>query len=215
MKNEDIRMIPEPALRRLPQYWHLLKRLRDEGIKEISSSRIAQEMKFDPTQVRKDIQYTDIVGKPKTGYDINLLIKAIESFLNWENYDDAFLVGAGVLGQAILSYKAFKDYGLNFVAAFDNSEEKIGQKFFDIEVLPMEKMENLAKRMHVHVGVITTPAQAAQEVADLMISSGIIAIWNFSPVSLKVPDDIVVENIQFSQSLAVLSRKLASHKLHI
>jgi redox-sensing transcriptional repressor len=172
-------------------------------------------MKFDPTQVRKDIQYTDIVGKPKTGYDINQLIKAIESFLNWENFDDAFLVGAGVLGQAILSYKAFKNYGLNFVAAFDISEDKIGQKFFDIEVLPLNKLQNLAKRMHVHVGVITTPAQAAQEVADIMISSGIIAIWNFAPVSLKVPDDIVVENIQFSQSLAVLSRKLASHKLHI
>lgn len=215
MKNEDIKMIPEPALRRLPQYWHLLRRLRDEGVSEVSSSRIAQEMKFDPTQVRKDIQYTDIVGKPKTGYDINQLIKAIESFLNWENFDDAFLVGAGVLGQAILSYKAFKNYGLNFVAAFDISEDKIGQKFFDIEVLPLDKLQNLAKRMHVHVGVITTPAQAAQEVADIMISSGIIAIWNFAPVSLKVPDDIVVENIQFSQSLAVLSRKLASHKLHI
>ncbi|GJQ62720.1 MAG: redox-sensing transcriptional repressor Rex [Melioribacteraceae bacterium] len=207
--NKKIKATPEPTLRRLPRYLHLLKFLRETGDKSVSSTYIAKELGFDPTQVRKDIEYTGIVGRPKTGFNIVELISSIEEFLNWKNITDAFLVGTGSLGTAMLGYGRFKDYGLNFVAAFDNNEMKIGKTIHETPVLSMEKLVDLAKRMHINIGVITVPAFAAQHSADLLIEGGIRAIWNFAPIHLKVPEGVLVENAQLTQSLAVLTHKLA------
>ncbi len=173
---------------------------------------IANELSLDSTQVRKDIQHTKIVGKPKTGFDVDSLIEAIITCLNWNRFENAFLVGAGSLGTAMLGYKQFKEYGLNIVAAFDTDKSKIGTKIHDVEVLHIERMAVLAQLMKIHVGVLTVPAKVAQESVDLMIKGGIVAIWNFVPAKLKVPKHVIVENAQFTQSLAVLTRKLAVYK---
>ncbi len=209
-----LKPIPEPALRRLPVYLQLLKSLQERNINEVSTTIFADTLNLDPTQVRKDIAYTGMIGKPKVGYDVNELIDTIESYLNWNNLTDAFLAGTGNLGSAILGYDALKKYGINIVAAFDNDPVKIETKIQGIEVLPIRKLTNLAERMHIKVGILTVPAQAAQEVATHMVDGGIIAIWNFAPVSLSVPKDIIVENAGFSTSLAVLSRKLTEKITH-
>ncbi len=209
-----LKPIPEPALRRLPVYLQLLKSLQERNINEVSTTIFADTLNLDPTQVRKDIAYTGMIGKPKVGYDVNELIDTIESYLNWNNLTDAFLAGTGNLGSAILGYDALKKYGINIVAAFDNDPAKIETKIQGIEVLPIRKLTNLAERMHIKVGILTVPAQAAQEVASHMVDGGIIAIWNFAPVSLSVPKDIIVENAVFSTSLAVLSRKLTEKITH-
>lgn len=209
-----LKPIPEPALRRLPVYLQLLKSLQERNINEVSTTIFADTLNLDPTQVRKDIAYTGMIGKPKVGYDVNELIDTIESYLNWNNLTDAFLAGTGNLGSAILGYDALKKYGINIVAAFDNDPAKIETKIQGIEVLPIRKLTNLAERMHIKVGILTVPAQAAQEVAAHMVDGGIIAIWNFAPVSLSVPKDIIVENAVFSTSLAVLSRKLTEKITH-
>jgi redox-sensing transcriptional repressor len=209
-----LKPIPEPALRRLPVYLQLLKSLQERNINEVSTTVFADTLNLDPTQVRKDIAYTGMIGKPKVGYDVNELIETIESYLNWNNLTDAFLAGTGNLGSAILGYDALKKYGINIVAAFDNDPAKIETKIQGIEVLSIRKLTNLAERMHIKVGILTVPAQAAQEVATHMVDGGIIAIWNFAPVSLSVPKDIIVENAGFSTSLAVLSRKLTEKITH-
>jgi redox-sensing transcriptional repressor len=205
---KEIKPTPEPTIRRLPKYLHFLKVLQQQNITAISSTRIAKELGFDPTQVRKDIEVTGLVGKPKTGYDISELIEAIMQHLNWNNSTDAFLAGAGNLGAALVGYQTFKEYGLNIIATFDNDESKIGTEIFGIQVLDIKKMKELAQRMHIHVGIITVPAPFAQKVAEDMVDSGIRAIWNFAPTQITVPEDIVIENAQLSLSLAVLSRKL-------
>lgn len=209
-----LKPIPEPALRRLPVYLQLLKSLQERKISEVSTTIFAENLHLDPTQVRKDIAYTGIIGKPKVGYDVNELIETIESFLNWNNLTDAFLAGTGNLGSAILGYDALKKYGINIVAAFDNDPAKVDSTIQGIEILPIRKLTNLAERMHIQVGILTVPAQAAQEVARQMVEGGIIAIWNFAPISLSVPKDIIVENAGFSTSLAVLSRKLTEKISH-
>lgn len=210
-----IKPTPEPTLRRLPKYLNLLTKLKEENITEISSTLIANELGLDPTQVRKDIQYTGIEGKPKTGFFIDDLIRAIRTFLNWDNTTDAFLVGVGSLGTAMLGYKQFKLHGINFVAAFDNDPNKIGNYIHSIPVLPIEKLTNLASRMKVHIGVLTVPANVAQTVADMMVAGGILAIWNFAPTHIKVPDNIIVENAQLTHSLAVLTRKLSEYNYNL
>jgi redox-sensing transcriptional repressor len=212
--NKKIRYTPEPTLRRLARYIPILQGLQARGIEVVSSTTIANEIVLDPTQVRKDIEYTGVTGKPKTGFNIAELISAIETYLNWNNVTDAFLIGAGNLGSALLGYTRFKKHGLNIVAAFDIDPLKEGTQIQGIPVLPLEKMASLAERMKIHIGILTVPAENAQAIADLMIGGGILAIWNFAPVHLKVPENIIVENIQLVQSLAVLTTKLRESFTH-
>ena len=206
--------IPQASLRRLPQYHHYLIELEVSGVRQISCSIIGRDLNLVPVQVRKDLQYTGIVGKPKTGYLIRELIESIESFLGWNNVNEAFLVGAGNLGTSLLGHERFSRFGLRIVAAFDKDPTKIGQRIYDKAVLPLDKLNDLATRMSIHLGIITTPAQAAQSVADEMVKAGILAIWNFTPCRLRVPSNIFVHNEDLYASLASLSWKLAQ-RLHV
>ncbi len=201
--------IPRPSLNRLPQYHHFLTELKSKGIERVSCSVIGRDLNCVPVQVRKDLQYTGIVGKPKTGYAVTELIGAIETFLGWNNVNEAFLVGAGNLGTALLGHERFSHFGLRIVAAFDTDRSKVGQWVHDKAVLPLNKLAELAQRMSIHLGIITAPAEAAQYVADEMVKGGIQAIWNFAPVRLRVPAHIIVHNEDLYSSLASLSWKLA------
>lgn len=197
-----------PTLRRLPLYLRYLNDIAVKGEEYISSTCIAKEFNFDPTQVRKDLAATGEVGVARKGFKIDTLTKAIITFLGWDNVNDAFLVGVGNMGKALLGYSGFEKYGLNIVAAFDKDPEIVGKIINDTKIITLDKLPDLAKRMQVRVGIITVPADFAQGVADLMIENGIYAIWNFAPVPIKGPEDIIIENVRLSTSLAVLTSKL-------
>jgi redox-sensing transcriptional repressor len=137
-------------------------------------------------------------------------MKAIEDFLGWNNVSEAFLVGAGHLGAALLGYQGFKDYGLDIVAAFDNDPAKGGTEIHGKKVFPFRQLPQLVKRMGIKIGVMAVPASCAQEVAGSMIEAGIRAIWNFAPVRISVPAHIIVQHENLASSLAVLSKKLAT-----
>lgn len=202
-------LIPQASLRRLPQYHHYLVELEAQGVKRVSCSIIGRDLNCVPVQVRKDLQYTGIIGRPKTGYSVTELIRTIESYLGWNNVNEAFLVGVGNLGTALLGHERFSKFGLKIVAAFDTNPDKIGQKIHDKPVLPLDELGNLAREMGIHLGIITAPSEVAQSVADEMVKAGILAIWNFAPVKLKVPEHIFVHNEDLYSSLASLSWKLA------
>ena len=209
----DIKRVPEPAIRRLPLYRRMLLKLKANNRPVVSCTHIAEELHLLPIQVRKDIAMTGIVGKPRVGYEVDELINAIEEFLGWKNDNDAFLVGAGNLGSALLGYKGFRERGLNIVAAFDNDPAKVGKAIHGVEVLPLDHLDNLAQRMHVQIGVLTVDQIAAQDVANYMVLSGIRAIWNFTQVRLDVPRETILENVDLSASLAVLSSKLTAAEI--
>jgi redox-sensing transcriptional repressor len=199
--------VPFPTLRRLPGYHHYLVGLRDAGRAKVSCTTIAADLHLGPTQVRKDLEATGIVGRPKIGYDLGELIGSIESFLGWNDHSRAFIAGVGDLGSALLGYPGFKQYGFDIVAGFDVDPAKVGTEIHGKPILPLEKLANLPKRMHITIGIIAVPAAAAQGVADLMTRGGITAIWNFAPVGLRVPEGVVVQNEDLASSLAVLLRK--------
>jgi redox-sensing transcriptional repressor len=201
--------IPQPSLKRLPEYHHYLVALEAKGISRVSCSVIGRDLNLVPVQVRKDLQYTGIIGKPKTGYSVGELIQAIETFLGWNNINEAFLVGVGNLGTALLGHERFSKFGLRIVAAFDTDPAKIGQWIHEKAVLQLDRLADLAPRMSIHLGIITAPAEVAQAVADEMVKGGIQAIWNFAPVKLTVPEHIIVLNEDLYNSLASLSWKLA------
>ena len=209
IKQEQPKLVPEPTLRRLPLYHRYLKGLLAKGADRVSCTDIGLELKLDPTQVRKDLEFTGVAGRPRVGYPLADMIEGIENFLGWNNVNEAFLVGAGNLGAALMGYRRFAEYGLNIVAAFDTDVKKIGRTIHGKQVLPLAKLPNLARRMHILIGIITVPDAMAQEVADLLVAGGIMAIWNFAPVQLRVPEQVMVHNENLYCSLASLSQKLA------
>ncbi len=202
--------IPEPTIRRMPIYLAYLKALVKSEREFISAPHIARDLRLDATQVAKDISYTEIIGKTRVGYGIAELIDSIEEFLGYKRMNEAFLIGAGNLGTALIKYDGFKDTGLKIIAAFDNDPNKVGTEIDNVKILHLDKFRDLAQRMHVKVGIITAPAEYAQSIADLMVAWGVKAIWNFAPVSIKVPDNIIVENTSIYSNLAVIFKKLHS-----
>ncbi|MEZ5071044.1 MAG: redox-sensing transcriptional repressor Rex [Bacteroidales bacterium] len=208
MKAEKFTPIPEPTLRRLPLYLHFLKQAQKAGLLTISAPRMGKELRCDPTQVVKDLAVTGAAGRPRVGYSIPEVVVAIEKFLGFDRDNEAFLVGAGHLGSALLSYPSFQEYGLKIVAAFDNDPEKIGRSRSGINVIHMNKFSDMAAKLGVRIGILTTPAAKAQEVAELMVGSGIRAIWNLTPAILKLPEEIIVQQTSMVDNVAVLLQKL-------
>jgi redox-sensing transcriptional repressor len=188
----------------------LLYSLQVRGRNVVSCTKISDELGLSSIQVRKDLAATGIVGKPKVGYEIPALINAIRDFLGMNNTSDAFLVGVGCLGGALLGYDGFQEFNLNLVAGFDINSEKIGTEIHGKPIFALEKFPELAERMHILIGILTVPAAVAQDVANLMVLSGIRAIWNYTPKKLEVPDIVVVEDVKLAASLAVLSNRLAA-----
>jgi redox-sensing transcriptional repressor len=201
--------IPKQTLLRLPTYLTVLKKLEKEGRQDISATIIAEMLKLNHVQVRKDLASVSTGGRPKTGYNVQKLTAEIESFLGYDNINNAVLIGAGNLGKALLFYNGFQNFGLEILAAFDVDESCTGTKINGKTIFPMEKLENLCKRMKIHIGIITVPEENAQQVCDCLVKSGILAVWNFSPVALQVPEGILVQNENMAASLALLSNHLA------
>ncbi len=201
--------ISKQTLRRLPHYRNLLKTMHESGVDRVSAPIIAKELHLNEVQVRKDLAaVSENGGKPRTGYDASALIRCIETCLGYNNVDEAVLVGAGQLGRALLSYSGFEGCGVKIIAAFDQDANMAGTEIGGRPVFPMERLGELCRRMKVHIGIITVPESSAQNVCDLLVQNGILAIWNFAPVHLSVPEHILVHHENLAASLSLLSRYL-------
>lgn len=197
-----------PTIRRLPTYLHKLNEMRRRGVEIVATPELAQYMNLEAIVVRKDLAATGVTGQPGVGYKVVELIESIRTFLSWDNTSEAVLVGAGSLGSAILGYEGFEEYGLRIIAAFDADQDKVGTIIHDREVFDISRLAELTKRMHVPMGIICVPPEYAQNIADQLIAGGVRGIWSFANVSLKVPDDVVVQREVIAGGLAVLSVKL-------
>jgi redox-sensing transcriptional repressor len=200
--------VSKQTLARLPQYLSYLESL-SEGVRSISATGIAAALGLNQVQVRKDLASVSSSGKPKVGYMRRDLIREIKAFLGYDSADEAVIVGAGKLGRALMGYVGFKDYGLNILAAFDSNDSMIGEDENGHQILPIEVLKDTCQRLGVRIGIITVPAPAAQTVCDQLIDAGVLAIWNFAPVRLVVPEGILVQNENMASSLAILSNHLA------
>jgi redox-sensing transcriptional repressor len=200
-------MISIPTIKRFPSYLRLLQQYKEEGEIWVSATRLADELGLTAIQVRKDMAGTGVEGKPKVGFEIDSLIRAIEENLGWDNSTDAILIGAGHLGVALARYEGFASYGLQIVAVFDKDPTKHGRQVGSTKVYPMEQLKQFVAERSINIAVITVPAEAAQEVADQLVESKIKAIWNFAPKDLRLPDDIVLQRTDLATSFAVLSAK--------
>jgi redox-sensing transcriptional repressor len=197
-----------PSIRRLPSYLHTIRQLQHEGSEYISGTLIAQELNLEPIQVRKDLAITGIIGKPKRGYPVDDLINAIERFLGWDDLRDTVLVGVGNLGSALIGYPEFQFHGLNIVAAFDTDPQKIGTTVHGVKVLSADTLAIQVRSFKVKMAILTVPSPAAQEMADVLIGAGILGIWNFTNVKLKVPASVIVQKEDLTSGYAMLCVKM-------
>ncbi|MGE4584003.1 MAG: redox-sensing transcriptional repressor Rex [Sphaerochaeta sp.] len=204
----DYRGIPIPTIKRFPSYLRLLKGYHEQGLEMVSATMLAEELGLKPIQVRKDISCTGIEGKPKVGFTVTKLIDAIIHTLGWDNATDAILIGAGHLGSALARYEGFETYGLKIVAAFDIDKQKWGSKLGEVPVFPLDSLKQYIEENHVNIAVLAVPAAQAQEVSELVVECGILAIWNFAPKDLKLPERVVVQRTDLATSFAVLSAKV-------
>jgi redox-sensing transcriptional repressor len=201
--------VPEPTLRRLPVYLYFLEKVREDGVINISAPTIGKNVKCDSTQVVKDLAVTGIKGKPRVGYNTYELIHALEEYLGFNRTNEAFLVGAGNLGSALLAYQEHQSLGIKLIAAFDTDTKKVGTHVGSIHILEYNKLFHLANRLNVKIAVLTVPNHVAQQIAEDLVNCGVKAIWNFTSIILDLPDDVVVQNTSLSTNVAVLLRHLS------
>ncbi len=194
---------------RMPIYLKALYSLKEKGDKYVSSVILADIVRENPSVVKKDLSIAiKSVGKPKVGYEVKKLIADIEDFLGYNDVKGAVLVGVGKLGQALLGYSGFAKYGLNIVAGFDANPSLIGSEINGKKILSSNELASSLIDMKVKIGIIATPKEFAQDMANELVKGGIRAIWNFTPCHLDVPDNVTVKNEDMASSLAILSMQL-------
>lgn len=204
--------IPKVTIHRMALYLQVLEELDREGEDVISSSKLAQLCGVNSSQIRKDLAYFGEFGVRGVGYFIKDLIGSIKHFLGLDHVWNCAIVGIGNLGRAILRHKALSHRGYRIVGAFDCDPFKIGEKVGDLEIICTRRLKEKAKELKIEIAIITTPPERAQRAANHIVEAGIKAIVNFAPARISVPDDVIVDYVDFSTHLIYLSFNLARTK---
>jgi len=202
MGNKNISMA---VIRRLPKYYRYLGDLLDKDIQRISSKELSEIIGFTASQIRQDLNNFGGFGQQGYGYNVDALHNEIGKILGLDTKYKAVLVGAGNLGQAIANYGGFRKAGFEIKALFDANPRLIGLNIRDFEVLDSEIIEDFVRDNNIDIAVICIPKNGAQDLANKLVSAGIKGIWNFAPIDLEVPNGVIVENVNLTESLFTLS----------
>ena len=202
--------ISQAVISRLPRYLRYLAELKDNNIERVSSNELSQIMNLTASQIRQDFNNFGGFGQQGYGYKVNYLYDEIAKILGLDKTHHLIIIGAGNLGQALANYMNFERRGFHFKGIFDSNEKLHGKKIRVMYVQPMEDLENFLKENDIDIAVLTIPKTSAVKVAEQLVNYGVKAFWNFAHVDLKVPKDIVVENVHLSDSLMKLSFKINS-----
>lgn len=187
--------VPRVVVKRLPIYLRELYYVAEEGYTYISSQELGQRLGYTAAQIRKDLSTLGEFGKQGAGYPVTSLIEELEAILHVDHTWDVALVGVGDLGHALLHYQGFHSRGFRIALAFDNNPAKIGQRVGDLIVHDVRDLEKAIRQANIRIGMIATPAVAAQEIAKRLVAAGVRGILNYAPVHLNLPADVEVEYI--------------------
>lgn len=197
--------IPEATIARLPVYLRALTSLADAGTRTCSSEELAGAAGVNSAKLRKDLSYLGSYGTRGVGYDVDYLRYQIAREIGLEQDWPVVIVGIGNLGHALAQYSGFTSRGFRTVALLDADPEQQGEEVAGTRVRPFADLESIVAEHEVAIGVIATPAVAAQEVADRMVAAGISSILNFAPVVLAVPEGVDVRKVDLSSELQILA----------
>ena len=197
--------IPRKAIYRLSVYSRCLHRLENNGIHTVSSEVLAKAAGVKPTQLRKDLTYFGQFGTRGLGYEVKQLIEMISELLGKKSLQPVVIVGIGNLGRALLSYRGFEREGFEVVAAFDVNPNQYLSSDASIDVQAMDMLPKVISEHLIKMAVLCVPPASAQEVTNQLIDYGVVAILNFAPIVLSVPDEITVNNVNLAMELENLS----------
>ena len=193
------------VIKRLPKYHRYLKELLRNDVDRISSKELGEKIGFTASQIRQDLNCFGDFGQQGYGYNVKELLNEISGILGLTKDYKMIIIGAGNIGQAIANYTNFERLAFNLVGIFDVNPKLIGLKIRDVEVKDIDELSGFLKENPIDIGVICVSKNSAQIVSDMMVSNGVKGIWNFAPVDLEVPEEIIVENVHLSESLLTLS----------
>lgn len=206
------RQISKAVIKRLPRYYRYLGEILDSGMERISSGELSSRMKVTASQIRQDLNHFGGFGQQGYGYNVKYLHDEIGKIIGLDQIHHMVVVGGGNMGQALAKYTAFEKNGFKIKGIFDVNPELIGKNVRGIEIYPIEKLHEFVRSEGIEIAALTLPKSAASEMADVLVSCGIKAIWNFAHTDLSVPKGVVVENVHLFDSLMRLSYNLSGYE---
>lgn len=193
------------VIKRLPKYHRYLLELLNNDVDRISSKELGEKIGFTASQIRQDLNCFGDFGQQGYGYNVAELHNQISNILGLSKEYKTVIIGAGNIGQAIANYSSFEKLGFKLQCIFDINPKIIGMKIRDIEIKDIDYLDLFLKENGIDVGIICVPNSNAQKVCDILVNNGVKGIWNFAPVDLIAPEDILIENVHLSDSLLTLS----------
>ncbi len=200
--------ISKGAIRRMPKYYRYVGELLDGGVKKISSSELSLRMNVSASQVRQDLGMFAGSGLQGYGYDVEHLYEGIGNAIGVNQRHNIIVVGAGNLGQALVSYSNFAKHGFVMKGMFDVNPRLVGLVLRGIEIQSLDNLEQFIKENNIQIAALTMPKKRAPEIAERLYNAGIKAIWNFANTDLNLPNDVIIENVYLSESLMQLSFRI-------
>lgn len=201
-------ILPAPTLSRLPGYLAYVSLLKEEGVEYVSSTQISKEINVDASMIAKDLSFLNIKGKTRIGYEVATLEHKLQEFLGFKRGHNAVLIGVGSLGGSLIQDSGLVKYGLRIVAGFDVREDLIGSSICGVPIYNMAEFGRLIRTLDAGIGIIAVPMDMAQKVCDEIVEAGIRALWNFTPMRIKAPAGIVVQDTSIYADLAVMYNRL-------
>jgi redox-sensing transcriptional repressor len=201
----DGRAIPEATVGRLPIYLRALVEIAESGLPTVSSDALAEATGVNSAKVRKDLSHLGSYGTRGVGYDVAYLVHQIRRELGLTQHWPIVIVGIGNLGHALANYRGFAERGFRTAALVDADRSKVGEVIADLAVRPIEDLAGIVRETAAMIGVIATPASAAQPVADALVAAGIRSILNFAPAPLVVPDGVSVRKVDLAVEMQILT----------
>ncbi len=196
------------VIKRLPRYYRYLGELLDHDIDRISSKELSERMNITASQIRQDLNNFGGFGQQGYGYNVQYVYNEIRKILGIDQKKNMIIIGAGNIGQALANYSNFEKRGFYLTGIFDINPRIIGLSIKGIEIQDVYTLKEFIENNQVDIAILTLPKNKVVDVAKDLVSWGIKGLWNFSPVDLKVPDDVVVENVHLSDSLMTLAYNL-------
>lgn len=205
------REISQAVIRRLPRYYRYLGELLENGVERISSNDLGKRMKVTASQIRQDLNNFGGFGQQGYGYNVKYLYTEIGKILGLEQHHNIIIIGAGNLGQALANYADFEKRGFILKGIFDVNPTLADVSIRGVPVRMMDELEQFVRENDIEIGVLTIPKTKAVEVANNLVNNGVRAIWNFAHIDLKLPENVIVENVHLSESLMRLSYNISRY----
>lgn len=204
--------ISKAVIRRLPRYYRYLGELIDADVERISSAELSAKMNVTASQIRQDFNNFGGFGQQGYGYNVKYLYNEMAKILGLDKVHNVVIIGAGKLGQAIANYSSFEKRGFVIKGLFDVNKEYIGKKVKGIEIMSTDALSDFLNTHDIDIAALTLPKEAVNSVTDILVNCNIKAVWNFAPVDIELPENIIVENVHLLDSLMQLSYNLSEYE---